>query len=791
MTLSGAVDNPDPDVFTVSYSTVDTSGFGAGDAHGVIGQKLNNSTAWSSSYSDSTNCVRIIVSGMDASESIADAINFILPLVADENANNREVNIFSAIFYEDITNISGDNYKMWKGSDRLALQIAIGEISGRVWIDLDGDGLQDAGEGGMAGVTVFAVDEDNSVKQTTTDANGEYSFEKLPIGKYLLSFRHSSMKAYDCSPMNVGSNTAIDNDCRIHTATADGLLTGVQITFADIPFTDGMGNTSYNAEHMDVGLAPLVEVEYQWSGKIPATAVLPEGKTVAAGTKYNAAAVAAINGYTFDGWYSDSTLTAAFADGTAVTNDTVLYGKWSINEYDITYSFVGEAPAGAAAPTVDTAEHGTSYTAKDTAAIDGWLFDGWYSDSGCTTKFTSAEVTADLNLYGRWIDNTITVSGTKIWEDVPAELTTPAITVDLMLDGEAVDSITLESGETEYSFTDAAKYAAIGEPALEYTVQEREIANYIASYSTPVTDADGNITIDITNTGDFTYSSLVISNTVSGEDAPADAEFVYTVTLDSTLEYPYTGSATGMIKSGDKVTLKAGESITVSGLLVGMKFTVEQNEVENFVTSPSSRKIESAISSTVSLAEFTNNFKLPPVGNLTITNKITGNKADTTLKFPFKVEFDAEGSYELYIYAASETIPASGTGMLGGASIVSAAGARAVTGAIKSGDTIELGHGETAIIYGLPAGITYKVTETDTKGYKMTSTGATGTIAEDGSKASFINDKSVASGGSNVPDTGDTGSGETAALCIMQLAMLTMLFCVYCMKKSKHNEQLD
>lgn len=781
--LSGAIANPDPDVFTISYGTVNTAAFGAGDSYGTVGQVLKNgSTAWSGSYSDSTNCVRIAVKGMEPSDV---AEHFVLTLKADENADNRAVNIFSAIYYEDITNINGNHYAGWYASDRLALQIAIGEISGKVWIDLDGDGIQDEGEKGMAGVTVFAVDEDSKSKQTTTDANGEYSFEKLPVGKYFLSFQHSDMKKYACSPMNVGSNTAIDNDGRIHTATGDGLLTGVQITFAYIPFTDGMGNTSYHAEHMDVGLTPLVEVEYQWSGKIPSAAALPSGKTIASGTKYNAAAVAAVDGYTFDGWYTDSALTSSFANGTAVIKDTVLYGKWSINEYDITYSFVGEAPAGAAAPAADTAEHGTSYTAKDAAAVEGWLFDGWYTDSGCTTKFTSAEVTADIDLYGRWIDNTITVSGTKIWEDVPAELAVPAITIDLMLDGEAVDSVTLASGETEYTFTDAAKYAAVGEPALEYTVQEREVANYIAAYSDPVTDAEGNITIDITNTGDFTYSSLVISNTVAGEDAPADAEFVYTVTLDSALEYPYTGSASGMIKSGDKITLKAGESITVSGLLVGVAFSVEQDEVENFVTTPAGRKIEGAIASTVSLADFTNNFKLPPVGNLTITNKITGNKADTTLKFPFKVEFDADGSYELRIYAAGETIPSSGTGMLGGASIVSAAGARAVTGTIKSGDTIELGHGETAIIYGLPAEISYKVTETDTKGYKMTSTGAAGSIAEDGSTASFINDKSESSGGSaNVPDTGDSSSTAIAA-AIMSLAAMSMLLCGIAMRKSK------
>ena len=128
--------------------------------------------------------------------------------------------------------------------------------------------------------------------------------------------------------------------------------------------------------------------------------------------------------------------------------------------------------------------------------------------------------------------------------------------------------------------------------------------------------------------------------------------------------------------------------------------------------------------------------------------------------------------------------------MLSGIGISAAAGSRATVTTIKSGDTIQLSHGETAIIYSLPAGIDYKVTETDTKGYKLTSTGATGSIAEDGSKASFINEKnSKVAGDTAGPDTGDHSSTETAALVVMQIAIMSMLVCIICMKKLRHEDE--
>ncbi|MEM9598638.1 MAG: SdrD B-like domain-containing protein, partial [Acidobacteriota bacterium] len=72
-----------------------------------------------------------------------------------------------------------------------------GSIGNLVWHDVDGDGARDPGEPGMEGITldlwldvdgngVIEPGVDNRVRTTVTDANGEYVFNGLPDGDYLV-----------------------------------------------------------------------------------------------------------------------------------------------------------------------------------------------------------------------------------------------------------------------------------------------------------------------------------------------------------------------------------------------------------------------------------------------------------------------------------------------------------------------------------------------------------------------------------------------------------------------------
>ena len=76
----------------------------------------------------------------------------------------------------------------------------------------------------------------------------------------------------------------------------------------------------------------LARVDYQYVGDAPANAELPEGdEGLGLGDAYTAKTQNPVDGYTFDGWYTDEACTTKWVDGTPLTGSMTLYGKWTKN----------------------------------------------------------------------------------------------------------------------------------------------------------------------------------------------------------------------------------------------------------------------------------------------------------------------------------------------------------------------------------------------------------------------------------------------------------------------------
>lgn len=107
------------------------------------------------------------------------------------------------------------------------------------------------------------------------------------------------------------------------------------------------------------------------------------------------------NGYSFGGWYSESTFktkVTSIAKGTK--KNITLYAKWTKNKYTITYKLNGGT----------NGKNPASY-AVDTATISlknptrkGYTFGGWYTSSTYKTKVTSIVKgsTGNKTLYAKW-----------------------------------------------------------------------------------------------------------------------------------------------------------------------------------------------------------------------------------------------------------------------------------------------------------------------------------------------------------------------------------------------------
>ena len=113
--------------------------------------------------------------------------------------------------------------------------------------------------------------------------------------------------------------------------------------------------------------------------------------------------------------------------GTNPDNTSYIIGTWSVNssgrpldgtwtftnkyapkpQYTLTYEFVGEdKPEGANAPAAESLYKDQQTHLAEVNAPDGWSFDGWYTDAGCTegNKVTSPYTMpgSNITLYGKW-----------------------------------------------------------------------------------------------------------------------------------------------------------------------------------------------------------------------------------------------------------------------------------------------------------------------------------------------------------------------------------------------------
>ncbi len=133
--------------------------------------------------------------------------------------------------YVNDAGLAADGVTLPAFANPVEVQVVASNLGDFVWEDLNGNGVQDAGEPGIPGVTVTLTGEDkdgNDVERSvTTDADGRYTFATadghftLRSGEYRLTF---AKPGYGFTQQGAGSDAEKDSDAD-QTSGRTGLIT--------------------------------------------------------------------------------------------------------------------------------------------------------------------------------------------------------------------------------------------------------------------------------------------------------------------------------------------------------------------------------------------------------------------------------------------------------------------------------------------------------------------------------------------------------------------------------------
>ena len=114
-------------------------------------------------------------------------------------------------------------------SDTADVIVEEASLAGRVWLDLNGNAAQEAGEPGAGGVPVVLLDGSLAVvASTTTDGNGDYSFSGLDADSYTVRV--------DATVLPAGTLATADPDGTLDDETVQAVVLGDAITGLDFGY---------------------------------------------------------------------------------------------------------------------------------------------------------------------------------------------------------------------------------------------------------------------------------------------------------------------------------------------------------------------------------------------------------------------------------------------------------------------------------------------------------------------------------------------------------------------------
>ena len=454
------------------------------------------------------------------------------------------------------------------------------EVGNRIWADTDRDGIQDAGEAGLANITLTLYQGSTLVATMTTDAAGNYKFtDLLPNTTYQISIalKQTNLNSAPLSNKDIGSNDLVDSDM-----SRSGVIGFINFTTNSY----GMNNHSF-----DIGFEPNCAVT-----------VIVAGTDACIGSTISLSATPTPTGGTFT-WTGPNGFTSTLQNPTIPNAQTVNAGTYSVtydapngcsvtNSKVVSVSAYPTAVVGANSPTLGgtlqlTASGGTSYAwsgpnsftstvqnpsiTNVTAPMAG-NYNVTVTNNGCSS---TASVSVVFNCAGPLLNfnNPALIGGTGVSGAVGSKYRFSNITTGidgiLTIVSKSHPDITIvtldEPAATSGGYNEAMQ------PIIDY--------NWVNSDGTydPAGEKKVTFQLDFVGATTTTPTPLVLINmTAIDVDGSGDEvrEFFETTGFTSyAVQTPTSLTVTGAIKAKGAIGTKPGVDETALDAMISMGFT--------------------------------------------------------------------------------------------------------------------------------------------------------------------------------------------------------------------------
>ena len=274
--------------------------------------------------------------------------------IGGDPANGDGINGMNVINTESV-HIGGQwfngdqNWDLFRASLRLPKPSSIGD---KVWLDGNKDGIQDSTEKPASGVTVKLLDKDgnpvkdfngNPVKDQVTDENGNYKFENLAAGDYIVEIVPKDGQKLTIK--GAGTNATADSDFDSETNKSDSITLEPNQEKTDIDaglVEEDTYKVVYKFEPSDDGVTPK-ELPEEVKKQLPDSVENKKnGEKVDSPEKTTFKNVETDEGtWSFENWEKDSVTINKDTIGEDRTEEVIGYWKFTpkAKEYKVTHEF--------------------------------------------------------------------------------------------------------------------------------------------------------------------------------------------------------------------------------------------------------------------------------------------------------------------------------------------------------------------------------------------------------------------------------------------------------------------